>query len=211
MAYTIVSDSVAIDTSRAPWMAVAQSAKAKGITEEKDLAKFKDLVSLELAAIVNDLVEPYAFSHLPKRNPEIAQYLKSVNVSPTVKSTESGWQMHSWCAAFVNWCLVQASSPTLRNSRTVCNATAAAWMKFGTPMPAPVFGCVVVFKPMGSTGSSTGHVAFYTGRLKGKLIYVLGGNQSGKVQESGYSLDKVRGYRWPTEFNHLLTSSSPIA
>src|SRR5689334_1808554 len=48
------------------------------------------------------------------------------------------WQVTAWCASFVNWCLMEAGSPYLGY------ATASSWLDFGTPLAAPVPGCITV-------------------------------------------------------------------
>lgn len=70
-------------------------------------------------------------------------------------------------------------------------------------MPAPEYGCITVIPPSSSTGSTTGHVAFYTG-TRGDKIVLVGGNQSDTVSEMEAQANRVLGYRWPTEFNHFL-------
>ena len=107
------------------------------------------------------------------------------------------WQVTAWCAAFVNWCLVEAGSPALGY------ATAGSWLNFGTPLAAPVPGCVTVMPPMSSTGGGTGHVAFFV-KKEGDITYLLGGNQNDEINITGYKRRPI-GYRWPTTFNYLLT------
>jgi hypothetical protein len=62
---------------------------------------------------------------------------------------------------------------------------------------------VTIIPPSKSTGSTTGHVAFYTG-VKGDNIQLVGGNQGDKVSEMEAQADRVLGYRWPTAFNYFL-------
>jgi uncharacterized protein (TIGR02594 family) len=102
----------------------------------------------------------------------------------------------AWCAAFVNWCLRQAGAPYLNY------ATAKSWLGFGHPVAFPVYGCVTIIKPSSSTGSTTGHVAFFV-RHRGDRIVLLGGNQSDQVRESSYPESWVQkdGYRWPTSMD----------
>lgn len=145
--------------------------------------------------------------NLKAKNPEINKYFTDLRTDPdrdhkgrtwAVDSVAHGgreWGVTAWCAAFVNWCLQQAGSPHLGM------ATAASWLKFGTPLAKPVYGCVTIVPPAKSTGSTTGHVAFYM-ETKGDWIGLLGGNQSDRVKLSHFH--RVLGYRWPTAFNYYL-------
>jgi len=119
------------------------------------------------------------------------------------KGQTAQWQVTAWCAAFVNWCLVETGSPHLGY------ATASSWLDFGTPLSAPVRGCITVMGPMSSTGGGTGHVAFFIKR-EGNITHLLGGNQHHEINISGYKAQPV-GYRWPTAFNYLLTQSTRTA
>jgi hypothetical protein len=65
-------------------------------------------------------------------------------------------------------------------------ATAASWLRFGTPLPAPAYGCITVVKPSSDTGSTTGHVAFFVEK-KGDALVLLGGNQYDRKEK----VDKV--------------------
>ena len=113
------------------------------------------------------------------------------------------WQVTAWCASFVNWCLQEAGSPYLGY------ATASSWLDFGTPIAAPVSGCITVMPPMSSTGGGTGHVGFFVKR-QGGITFVLGGNQNDEINVTGFKVKPV-GYRWPTKFNHLLATTSRMA
>lgn len=98
--------------------------------------------------------------------------------------------MTAWCAAFVNWCLIQARVTHLGY------ATAASWVNFGAPIVHPVYGSVVVIAPSSDTGSTTGHVAFFGGSV-GAEIWLLGGNQHRSVCWMRKDRKHVRAYRWP--------------
>ncbi len=72
---------------------------------------------------------------------------------------------------------------------------AKAWLKWGEPIKAPVFGCVVIFGRKGG-----GHVAFVVGRdPKGRLM-CLGGNQANKVSIAPFDTSRVLGYRIPKNY-----------
>jgi uncharacterized protein (TIGR02594 family) len=113
------------------------------------------------------------------------------------KGRTTHWQVTAWCAAFVNWCLAEAGSPSLGY------ATASSRLNFGTPLATPVPGCITVMPPMSSTGGGTGHVAFFV-KQEGEITYLLGGNQNDEINITGYKSKPV-GYRWPTGFNYLQT------
>lgn len=215
-------DSIAVDTSQAPWMDIAKQELGKdikvnedydsfakrwyvSITEHEREAGYVPLADRQylLKAILDDKLG----QNLRNLNPEITKYFgnlktdpdldrkgRSWNVSPVERGSD-GWRVTAWCAAFVNWCLQQAGAPHLG-----C-ATAASWLKLGTPLPSPKYGCVTIVPPAKSTGSTTGHVAFYV-ETKGKNVGLLGGNQSHQVKISYFS--HVLGYRWPTAFNYYL-------
>jgi len=135
-------------------------------------------------------------------NPQIRKYLDTVQTDPSldkkhrsckldpVRKTNSEWRMTAWCAAFVNWCLIQAKVAHLGY------ATAGSWAKFGTPLIHPAYGCVVVVAPGADTGSTTGHVAFYGGSV-GCEVWLLGGNQHRSVSWMRKNAKSVRAYRWP--------------
>jgi uncharacterized protein (TIGR02594 family) len=139
---------------------------------------------------------------MEQANPDIKKYLSTVQTDPeldkkhrsfkldAVRQTNTEWRMTAWCAAFVNWCLMQVDANHLGY------ATAASWMRFGRPIVHPRYGCVVVAKPSSATGSTTGHVAFYGGTI-GDYVWLLGGNQSRKVSWMGNKKSSVKGYRWP--------------
>jgi uncharacterized protein (TIGR02594 family) len=147
---------------------------------------------------------------LQRANPEIDKYFDGLRTDPSLdrkrgrsyelSSTHANGDaagITAWCAAFVNWCLKQSNSPSLGYG------TASSWLRFGTPVASPVYGCITVIKPSHSTGSTTGHVAFYVGAV-GDKVELLGGNQSDAVKKSRFPANWVLGYRWPTSINHYL-------
>jgi uncharacterized protein (TIGR02594 family) len=152
---------------------------------------------------------------LRERNPEIGKYFndvrtdpaydrksRSFDIAPTHARGDRG-QVTAWCAAFVNWCLIQAAAPHLGY------ATARSWLDFGTPVAHPVHGCITVIKPSSSTGSTTGHVAFYV-ETRGNHVHLLGGNQGDAVSVAPFRETKVLGYRWPTRINHYLLAGTGV-
>lgn len=124
-------------------------------------------------------------------NPRIIEY-------DTATSLKAKEDETPWCAAFVNWCLVQ-SGILGTNS-----AAAKSFLDWGRKIDTPEYGCVCVIhqKQSGadnSTGSSSGyHVAFWTKEENGHA-YLLGGNQSDSVKISGFNLAsyEICGYFMP--------------
>jgi uncharacterized protein (TIGR02594 family) len=101
--------------------------------------------------------------------------------------------MQAWCAAFVNWCLIQARIKPLGSAR------AADWLKFGLNVDAaPQRGAIVITKPSAATNQAggSGHVAFYGG-IEGRQIWIFGGNQHRQVCWMQKDKSSVGGYRWP--------------
>jgi uncharacterized protein (TIGR02594 family) len=153
---------------------------------------------------------------LLKRNSEIVKYFDDLATDPiydrksrsfaiAATSVSDGHaRVTSWCAAFVNWCLMKAGAPHLGY------ATARSWLNFGTPLEKPVEGCITIVKPSNSTGSTTGHVAFYVRDWKSKHnggVVLLGGNQGHSLNETNFSQASVVGFRWPTAFDNYLAAS----
>jgi uncharacterized protein (TIGR02594 family) len=100
----------------------------------------------------------------------------------------------SWCACFVNWCLIQAKMPRGPG------ATAISWRKYGTPTSARVGAiCVLHHDPSAATQATThsgNHVAFYVGGPPDEPV-LLGGNQSDVVCRKQFPKWKILDYRWP--------------
>lgn len=93
-----------------------------------------------------------------------------------------------WCSAFANWCMLQTGIVGTRL------ANARSWLQWGRVLTDPVPGCVMVLTRGNDLAS--GHVGFYL-RRAGTKVYLLGGNQSNAITESGYLRSRVLGYRWP--------------
>ena len=73
---------------------------------------------------------------------------------------------------------------------------AKAWADWGTPLPTPRFGCVVVFERTGG-----GHVGIVVGVDRSGRLMVLGGNQSNSVNVAPFDRSRVLAYRAPPGFN----------
>jgi uncharacterized protein (TIGR02594 family) len=128
-----------------------------------------------------------------QHNQRIIEYHKTTTFKATTDEIP-------WCAAFVNWCLIQAG-------KTTCNSAAAiAWLDWGQKLEQPRVGAITIIhnkaKKKGydaSTGSSSGnHVSFLVSQSSSHIT-LFGGNQSLQVKESVYPLERfeVLGYRWP--------------
>lgn len=116
-----------------------------------------------------------------KHNPDIVKYWKAVN-NIKVSDDET-----PWCAAFVNWCLLEAGLPGTGK------ANARSFMKWGEPTSNPQEGDIVVYWRVKKNGWQ-GHVGFFS-HFEKNLIVTLGGNQSNEVRFSRYSKDKLLGFR----------------
>ena len=106
----------------------------------------------------------------------------------------------AWCAAFVNWCLIQADKKGCNSARAI------SWLDWGQKLEQPRVGAITIIQNKAmkkaydaSIGTASGnHVSFFISQSSG-YITLFGGNQSHQVKESTYSLEKwnVLGYRWP--------------
>jgi uncharacterized protein (TIGR02594 family) len=85
----------------------------------------------------------------------------------------------SWCAAFVNFCLLASAK------RTTGSALSGSFRKYSSAIDDPRPGDIVVFRATGPRGDQGfGHVGLY---LSGNsdTIEVLGGNQVGNTGTTG--------------------------
>jgi uncharacterized protein (TIGR02594 family) len=109
-----------------------------------------------------------------------------------------------WCAAFVG-AMLEASG--IVSSRF---ESAKSYLTWGSPLQAPIAGCIVVFSRDGG-----GHVGFVVGTDTKNNLLVLGGNQSDGVNVRAFARANVAGYRWPTavplQFYPLPVATAEIA
>lgn len=70
---------------------------------------------------------------------------------------------------------------------------ARAWLDWGEPLPAPQYGCVVIFERPGGGG----HVGFVVGLTPKGRVMVLGGNQGNRVSIAPFNPARALGYRMP--------------
>lgn len=71
---------------------------------------------------------------------------------------------------------------------------AKGWLDWGTAIVGPAVGAVVVFQRDGG-----GHVGLIVGKDSRGRLMVWGGNQGNRVWIDPFDMDRVLGYRWPTE------------
>ena len=192
------SDTIVVDTSRAPWMTVAHAELGRKVREWQGDDSFTMLLYQAVVQLRSEeLGRPASERAAQEHTREVVPLSDGDN-------GRDSWPVTAWCAAFVNWCLTRSGAP--RHGP----GTAGAWLRFGTPLPTPVYGCVAVLPPDRSTGSSTGHVAFYV-ETQGEFVVLLGGNQGDVVSTMSVPSDRVQGYRWPTSFSRALRGGSGTA
>ncbi|MDB4491775.1 TIGR02594 family protein, partial [bacterium] len=68
-------------------------------------------------------------------------------------------------------------------------------LKWGSGLPQPSLGCIVVLRRGNSPTS--GHVAFLT-RATSRYVSLLVGNQGNRVKVSRYKWSNVLSLRWPS-------------
>lgn len=116
-------------------------------------------------------------------NPQIIQYWKDIKRGG-IKDEKT-----SWCSAFVGAMFERVGIQSTRFE------SARSWLEWGKKIPGPAYGCVVVFSREGG-----GHVGFVVGRRMDGALLVLGGNQGSAVCIKAFGLDRVLGYRWPSDY-----------
>lgn len=116
----------------------------------------------------------------PQNNPKILEWWKAIKRGG-IKDDET-----PWCAAFVGGCLEAAGVTSSRFE------SAKSYETWGSPLAAPIYGCIVVFSRDGG-----GHVGFVVGQDKAGNLMVLGGNQGDAVNVKAFQRSRVTAYRWP--------------
>ena len=165
-------------------------------------------------------VDIHEFSGLEDNNPRILEYIATVPELAKIKyrysvkyvdkktkkvltrKIDSGKMMSevdetSWCACFVNWCLMKAKMEAPGHS------LAKDWRTYGTHLdPKDVkLGAVAVIQHEQSAAAKAKkeapkfHVGFYIGGPADSPV-LLGGNQGDMVCRRQYKADKV-WYLWP--------------
>lgn len=114
-------------------------------------------------------------------NPDVVKYFNEVGAS-WVKDDET-----AWCAAFVNWCLMNAK---LKFSSKL---NARSFLTYGVETSAPQLGDIVVLWRISRDGPY-GHVGFFVTQTHDR-VYLLAGNQSNAVNITDYDKSFVLGMR----------------
>jgi uncharacterized protein (TIGR02594 family) len=113
----------------------------------------------------------YAEEWPVRANPLIVEFFNATTLrSPNGDQT-------AWCAAFVNWCILQGRKGRDDEPKLLKHTASAAsetFRKWGTRTDKPIPGDIVVFRH--KRESWRGHVGFLVSRSK-EGVYVLGGNQ----------------------------------
>ena len=129
----------------------------------------------------------------PKHEPKILAWWKAIKRGG-IKDDET-----PWCAAFVGGCLEAVGITSSRFE------SARSYETWGSPLSAPVYGCVVVFSRDGG-----GHVGFVVGQDKAGNLMVLGGNQGDAVNVKAFQRSRVTAYRWPLGVPADVGASLPL-
>ena len=114
-------------------------------------------------------------------NARVLQYFQDIKQS-WVKDDDT-----AWCAAFLNWCLLQAGKPTTGS------LLARSFLKYGKATKRPVYGDIVVLWREKKDGIY-GHCGLFI-REVDNVIYMIGGNQNNSVNVAGYPKEMLLGYR----------------
>lgn len=97
-----------------------------------------------------------------------------------------------WCAAFVGAVLEEAGY------ESTGSLMARSYLKYGRVITDPVRGDIVIIS-RGNPNGPHGHVTFFHSFDSKGNIRGFGGNQSDAVNISTYSINRLLGYRRPTE------------
>jgi uncharacterized protein (TIGR02594 family) len=137
--------------------------KAPGGPNPYDVAKYFLAVG---HGDYGDPWKPYIQGWPVRWNPVIVTFFQATDTKPEGDLT-------SWCAAFVNWCFLQAGKRPATHS-----ASSGSFRSFGMSTSSPVEGDVVVFrrKDPAAADLGRGHVGFFVANHDTE-VEVLGGNQ----------------------------------
>ena len=98
----------------------------------------------------------------------------------------------AWCALFAGWVVKRAG---YKPSGSLLAKSYLKWGKAATEADIPSGNVIAIFH-RGKPGAPTGHVGFVT-RATDKSLYILGGNQSNKVNEALFSKATLLALRKP--------------
>jgi uncharacterized protein (TIGR02594 family) len=120
----------------------------------------------------------------PGSNPRILEYAREVGFDSWYKDDDT-----SWCSLFLNWVALKAGLARSNNGR------AESWSAMGVVVTEPEPGDIILLT--NATGSSRiTHAGIYTGFSQDKTrVYVLGGNQSNMVNNTGFRSNLIVGFR----------------
>lgn len=135
--------------------------------------------------IVREGLALYGITEVPgsKSNPIIVNWAKETNIkSDDWYNTDS-----------IPWCSVYVAIIAQRAGKDITNIdlSAKSWLKFGTPVNKACLGDVLIFSRKGG-----GHVGIYICE-DSSFYYVLGGNQSDKVNIAKIAKNRCIGIRRP--------------
>lgn len=110
----------------------------------------------------------------------------------------------AWCGTFVGGLFDEVGIPPVKSPWG-----ARQWLNFGTSIPSPAVGAVIVFW-RGDPKGWSGHVGFIAGKDKAGNLMVLGGNQGNAVSIVPFSRARVLGYRWPKGVSDTPNYTLPV-
>ena len=132
------------------------------------------------------IVEARAYIGMHERD---ARGLKTI---PLWVRALKGWWSDTktpWCGTFVGFCLKEAGRDVPKTFYRALD-----YLKYGTRLDKPAYGCIVVFKR-----DKGGHVGFLVGVTTAGDPIVLGGNQGNRVSIATLPKARVAGYVWPSQ------------
>ena len=137
-----------------------------------------------------DVAEAAKSAGVDERDPRfksaILDYFDATDFRPKPTSVTT-----PWCGAFAAHCMKASGNPTAAASVPKGAAAAANWKSWGTglPWPSPSIpeGAVVVLSP--------NHVGFFSS-LEGDRVWLLGGNQSDRVDRTPFPRSQIVAVRW---------------
>jgi len=139
--------------------------------------------------IIDIALDQYDVREIPgaKHNSRVVSFFNEIGFK-NIQNDET-----PWCSAFVNWVCMKA------NVETSNKLNARSWLNVGDSIETPRKGDIVVLwrdKP----NSWKGHVGFFIKETE-KHVYILGGNQSNRVNITSYPKYRLLDYRRPRELN----------
>lgn len=135
-----------------------------------------------------------------ERDPKFEKYIVGVYDKSIGWDAKDSGNNYPWCAAFLNWCLIQAGVNYVKSPRSQEIRLDKKMKK----LKEPLYGSILVLTQ--NKNSSKGHVTFLIGETKDKNYYVgLGGNQDSQLKISIFSKGKGKslfsnGFYWPSNY-----------